>query len=37
MAEVTKKDFDYWTNISKFDCYLTAKDALDVGIIDEII
>ena len=37
MAEVTKKDFEYWENINKFDSYLTAEQALEVGIIDEII
>ena len=30
-------NFEYWENINKFDSYLTAKDALKVGIIDEII
>ena len=37
MEEVTKKDFDYWENLSKFDSYFTAEQALEVGIIDEII
>lgn len=37
MAECTKKDFEYWNNLSKFDSYFTAQEALEVGIIDEII
>tara|TARA_R100001591_G_scaffold113125_3_gene126086 strand:+ start:2357 stop:2926 length:570 start_codon:yes stop_codon:yes gene_type:complete len=37
MAECTKKDFDYWNSLSKFDSYFTAEEALEVGIIDEII
>ena len=37
MEEVTKKDFEYWENLSKFDSYFTAEQALEVGIIDEII
>ena len=37
MAECTKKDFDYWNNFSKFDRDFTAQEALEVGIIDDII
>jgi ATP-dependent Clp protease protease subunit len=37
MSEVSKKDFDYWGNVNKFDSYFTAEQALEVGLVDEII
>ena len=31
------KDQQFWEGVSKNDCYFTAKECLEYGIIDEII
>jgi len=36
LGEVTNKDQKFWARISKQDTYLTAEEALEYGIIDEI-
>lgn len=37
MAEHTKKDKEYWENISSSDYFMSAEKALELGIIDKII
>ena len=37
MAECTKKDKEYWENISSNDYFISAQQALELGIIDKII
>ena len=37
MAESTKKDKEYWENISSNDYFISAQQALELGIIDKII
>ena len=37
LGEVTKKDSSFWEGVSKNDCYFTAEECLEYGIIDEII
>ena len=37
LGEVTKKTSDFWEGVSKQDTYLTAKDCLDYGVIDEVV
>ena len=37
MAECTKKDKEYWENISSNDYFISAEQALELGIIDKII
>ena len=37
LGEVTKKDQSFWEGVSKNDCYFTAQECLEYGIIDEII
>ena len=37
MGEVTNKNTDFWEGVSKSDTYITAKECLDYGIVDEII
>jgi ATP-dependent Clp protease protease subunit len=36
LGEVTNKDKEFWEDISKQDTYLTAKDALEYGIVDKV-
>ena len=36
LGDVTKKDQDFWEEVSKQDTYLTADECLEYGIIDEI-
>ena len=36
LGEVTKKDKEFWEDISHQDTYLTAKEALEYGIIDKV-
>ena len=36
LGEVTKKDKEFWEEVSKQDTYLTAKEALEYGIIDKV-
>jgi len=36
LGEVTNKDQEFWERISKQDTYLTAEEALEYGVIDEI-
>jgi len=37
MSESTKKDKEYWENISSNDYFISAQQALELGIIDKII
>lgn len=37
MAECTKKDKDWWQSNQQTDYFLTAEEALELGIIDKII
>ena len=37
LGDVTKKDSSFWEGVSKNDCYFTAEEWLEYGIIDEII
>tara|TARA_Y100001973_G_C5112490_1_gene288420 strand:+ start:129 stop:734 length:606 start_codon:yes stop_codon:yes gene_type:complete len=37
LAERTKKDADWWKEQMRSDVYITAKEAKELGIIDEII
>lgn len=37
LGEVTKRDQQFWEGVSKNDCYFTAKECLEYGIIDKII
>jgi ATP-dependent Clp protease protease subunit len=37
LGEVTRKTSDFWEGITKQDTYLTAKDCINYGIIDEIV
>ena len=37
MADCTKKDKEYWENISSNDYFISAQQALELGIIDKII
>ena len=37
LGDVTKKDSSFWEGVSKNDCYFTAEECLEYGIIDEII
>ena len=36
LGEVTKKDQEFWEEVSKQDTYLTAEECLEYGIVDEI-
>ena len=36
LGEVTKKDQEFWEEVSKQDTYLTADECLEYGIVDEI-
>lgn len=36
LAEKTKKDADWWAENTKTDLWLTAEEALDLGLIDSI-
>ena len=36
LGEVTSKDQKFWEDVSKNDCYLTAVECLEYGIVDEI-
>ena len=37
LGEVTNKDQKFWERVSQHDTYLTAKECLDYGLVDEII
>ena len=37
MAEHSKKDQEYWENISSTDYFMSSDKALELGIIDKII
>ena len=37
LGEVTNKDQQFWEGVSKNDCYFTAEECLEYGIIDKII
>ena len=37
MAEVTKKDKEFWKENQRSDYFLSANEALELGIIDKII
>ena len=37
LGEVTKRDQQFWEGVSKNDCYFTAEECLEYGIIDKII
>jgi ATP-dependent protease ClpP protease subunit len=37
MSQFTKKDKTYWEENQKSDYFLNAQQALDLGIIDQII
>jgi ATP-dependent protease ClpP protease subunit len=37
MAEFTKKPKEWWESNQQSDLFLTAEDALNLGIIDKII
>tara|TARA_Y100000389_G_scaffold203676_1_gene252979 strand:- start:1514 stop:2149 length:636 start_codon:yes stop_codon:yes gene_type:complete len=37
LGEVTKKSADWWEKEQKTDLYLNAQEALELGVIDEII
>jgi len=37
LGNVTKKSAEWWENSQKTDLYLTAQQALELGVIDEII
>ena len=36
LGEVTKKDQEFWEEVSRQDTYLTAEECLEYGIVDEI-
>ena len=36
LGEVTKKDQEFWEEVSRQDTYLTADECLEYGIVDEI-
>tara|TARA_A100000164_G_scaffold368510_1_gene391829 strand:+ start:509 stop:1111 length:603 start_codon:yes stop_codon:yes gene_type:complete len=37
LGDVTSKNAEFWEGVSKNDTYLTAKECLEYGLIDEII
>ena len=37
MAEVTKKDKEFWKENQRSDYFLSAQEALELGIIDKIV
>jgi len=37
LAEVTNKDSNFWELTQRNDCYLSAEQCLEYGIIDKII
>jgi len=37
LGEVTNKDQSFWEGVSKNDCYFTAEECLEYGLIDKII
>jgi ATP-dependent protease ClpP protease subunit len=37
LGEVTNKPAEWWEKEQKVDLYLNAQEALDLGVIDEII
>lgn len=37
LGEVTKKTSDFWKGVSKQDTYLTAKECLEYGVVDEVV
>ena len=37
LGKVTNKDQQFWEGVSKNDCYFTAEECLEYGLIDKII
>ena len=37
LGSKTKKDADWWSDNTRTDMYLSAEEALDLGLIDEIV
>ena len=37
LAEKTKKDAEWWKNKMRSDCFLTADELIEIGVIDQII
>ena len=37
LAEKTKKDAEWWKNKMRSDCFLTATELIEIGVIDQVI